>query len=89
MVACIFIKIPKFICSFAVAGRLAEAPVWGKAERDVEKIHRKRLSALILDCWKFSQNFILYQGLSNGRCPWICDYLAFGTIFREKYLRRH
>ena len=31
----------------------------------------------------------LSQGLSNGRCPWICDYLAFGTIFREKYSRTH
>ncbi len=36
-------------------------------------IHKKRLSALILDYQKFSQNFILCQGLSNGRCPWICN----------------
>nr|DAT44894.1 MAG TPA: hypothetical protein [Caudoviricetes sp.] len=42
-------------------------------ERYVVNIYRKRLSALILDCWKFSQNFTLCQGLSNGRCPWICN----------------
>ena len=39
------------------ADRFAEAPVWGNVEWDVVKIHKKRLSALILDCWKFSQNF--------------------------------
>ena len=22
--------------------------------------------------------------MSNGRCPWICNYLAFSSIFREK-----
>lgn len=27
------------------------------------------------------------QGLSNGRCPWICNYLAFGMVFREEYDR--
>ena len=49
----------KIIVNFAVAGRIAEAPVWGYMRRDVVNIIRKRLSALILDYWKFSQNFIL------------------------------
>lgn len=35
------IKISGIIANFAVADRLAEAPVWGKAERDVVKIHKK------------------------------------------------
>lgn len=48
----------KIIVNFAVAGRIAEAPVWGYMRRDVVNIIRKRLSALILDCQKFSQNFI-------------------------------
>jgi len=40
----------KIIVNFAVADRIAEAPVWGHARRDVVNIIRKRLSALILDC---------------------------------------
>ena len=43
---------------YAVADRIAEAPVWGYVRRDVMNIIRKRLSALILDEQKFSQNFI-------------------------------
>ena len=31
----------KIFCTFTVADRLAEAPVWGLAERDVVKIHKK------------------------------------------------
>ena len=47
----------KIIVNFAVAGRIAEAPVWGYMRRDVVNIIRKRLSALILDHQRFSQNF--------------------------------
>lgn len=32
---------------------------------------KKRLSALILGCLEFSQNFITCQGLGKGRCPWM------------------
>ena len=31
----------KFFYNFAIADRIAEAPVWGLAERDVVKIHKK------------------------------------------------
>ena len=37
--------------------------------------NEKRLSALILDVSEFSQNSYWSQGLSNGRCPWICNIL--------------
>ena len=47
----------KIIINFAIADRIAEAPVWGCVRRDEINI-KKRLSALILDCQKFSQNFI-------------------------------
>ncbi len=31
----------KYLCKFAVAGRLAEAPIWGQAERVVVNILKK------------------------------------------------
>ena len=72
--------------------RFAEpSPVWGCAERDVVEIHKKAF--IRADSWPSEMSrklfFYLSQGLSNGRCPWICDYLASGMVFREKYGRRH
>lgn len=55
----------KIIVNFAVAGRIAEAPVWGYMRRDVVNIIRKRLSALILDCLKFSQNFLFMSRIEQ------------------------
>ena len=49
----------KIIVNFAVAGRIAEAPVWGYMRRDVVNIVRKRLSALILDELECLANFHL------------------------------
>ena len=49
----------KIIVNFAVAGRIAEAPVWGYMRRDVVNIIRKRLSALILDELECLANFHL------------------------------
>ena len=40
----------------------------------------KRLSALILGHWEFSQNSYLWQGLSNGRCPWICNFVLVSFV---------
>ena len=40
---------------------------------------KERLSALILDSLKFSQNFYLSQDLSNVRCPWLCN-----TMYSDK-----
>jgi len=37
---------------------IAEAPVWGKRGGMQKRHFEKRLSALILDLLKFSQNFI-------------------------------
>ena len=47
--------------------------------RNTYQLLQKRLSALILDVLKFSQNFYSCQGSSNGRCPWICTF-AFGKV---------
>ncbi len=35
------LQISGIITNFAVADRLAEAPVWGQARRDVVNIHKK------------------------------------------------
>lgn len=67
---------------FAIADRI-EAPVWGK--RAASRHNEKRLSTLILDIQKFSQNFNWSQGLSNDECPWICNIIGIGYNFvRER-----
>ena len=76
---------PKIVFNFATADRIAEARS-GLSGR-VGRHNEKRLSALILDVSEFSQNSFRCQGLSNGRCPRICNFLAFGSVFREKYGR--
>ena len=47
------------------------------------KHNKKRLSALILDFPEFSQNSFRCQGLSNGRCPWICNILLSAGYFER------
>ena len=54
----------KIIINFAIADRIAEAPVWGCVRRDEINI-KKRLSALILDCLKFSQNFLFMSRIEQ------------------------
>lgn len=46
-----------------------QKPGPGLSGKGCKKHNRKRLSALILDYQKFSQNFKARQGFSNGRCP--------------------
>lgn len=67
----------KIFIYFAIADRL-EAPATG--QREGSRHNEKRLSALILDHLKFSQNFYSCQGLDNDRCPWICN-INIGQIF--------
>lgn len=74
------------IINFAVADRLEAPAVELRAGRRHDE---KCLSALILDFPEFSQNSFRFQGKCSDECPWICNYLAFGTIFREKYSRTY
>ena len=65
-------------------------PIHGSPERGAgeegcgeQTLRKKRLSALILDILKFSQNFCQSQGCSNGRCPWICNVLYSADVSEE------
>lgn len=58
-------------------------PRFGESEVGLKDILRKRLSALILDFLKFSQNFIFMSEISNGRCPWICNTVRLALYFEK------
>lgn len=66
---------PKIVRNF-VAQTASQKPGQGQAGGSADII-RKRLSALILDVSEFSQNSFRCQGLSNGRCPRICNFSCF------------
>ena len=65
----------KTVFNFAVQ-TASQKPGQGQAGGSADII-RKRLSALILDVSEFSQNSFRCQGLSNGRCPRICNFSCF------------
>lgn len=67
-----------YICR---AGRTAE-PRSGECVAGCEYNIRKRLSALVLDGWEFSQNSYQGQGCSNGRCPWYVNQ-ALSRLWKE------
>ena len=75
----------KTVFNFAVQAA-SQKPGQGQVGGSADII-RKRLSALILDVSEFSQNSFRCQGLSNGRCPRICNFSCFRQcISREIWL---
>lgn len=77
-------KIIYYICR---ADRTAE-PRSGVRVAGCEYNIRKRLSALVLDGWEFSQNSYQGQGCSNGRCPWYVNLALFRLCKKPGALSR-
>ena len=65
-----------------------EAPVMGERAGG-KNIMKSVYPRWFLTLWNSRKISIISQGLSNDGCPWICNYLATGMVFREEYCRRH